>query len=149
MKKIFALAAIALMSCTAFVEKASAQYDMTSSYGNAKDTITNTSNNTVAIHVTQGWSYIAFQPVVKKISGTLTSNSNAILQGSIDGVNYTSIAADTLHITNTANNVTMFSISAAAGNLYNYFRMSYTGVGTMVATLQCKCLFKTLDTINK
>jgi len=141
MKKIISFLAVALIAITSVAQTT---FPMASSYtGVYIDTVTNTGTGYVQIKFDGTYSYISIQPVVTKISGTLTSNSNAKLQGSIDGTNFVDITGDTLNITNVSTaQHTIWTKTAATGNPYYWYRVSYTGVGTMSAKLQARILFR-------
>lgn len=117
-----------------------------------KDTVTNSGTNSVTLQVQNWYETLSIQPIVTKLSGT--AGGTVTLQGSNDGTNFvtvntkylstldpyfTSGAAATLSITNTTTNTGIFVI---LGSPYQYYRLSYTGSGTMSCTLQGK-LFAT------
>lgn len=143
MKK-FLLLFVATIALSATTIAQPTTWDMESSYdGVYIDTVTNTGTGYVDIKFDATYSYISIQPVVTKISGTPTSNTNCKLQGSIDGVNFKDITGDTLQITNTSSAIsTVWTKTAATGNPYYWYRVSYTGYGTMSAALKAKILFR-------
>lgn len=63
------------------------------------DSLTNADTVNKVINVTAGYSGIAIQPVVTKVSGT--AGGNVILYESVDGTNYKS-TGDTLAVANSA-----------------------------------------------
>ena len=142
MKKLIALITLTLVVVTANVATAQVTFDMKSGYSLTTDTVTNTGSNYVKISFQDSYKYMSIQPVVTKVSGTITSNTNVKLQGSIDGTNWVSITGDTLNVTNQTTNTTIWKLDAAATNPYYYFRCYYVGYGTMVATLKAKVLFR-------
>lgn len=136
MKKIFLLSAIALCSMLATSLKAQVS-PMLSTYGNAKDTVTNTGVNYVTITTTKSQNNVSVQPVITKISGTVAGTY--YLQGSLDGINYVSIVGDSVTATNVTTNTKIWKESTRA---YQYYRIGYTGSGTMVATLKGSCFYQ-------
>lgn len=142
MKKLLSIIAIVAISLTAIAQPT--VFPMASSYSGVYiDTVTNTGSGYVQIKFDQTYSYISIQPELTKISGTLTSNSNVKLQGSVDGVNYVDIAGDTMTVTNVSTAISkVWTKTAATGNPYYWYRVSYTGVGTMSAALKAKILFR-------
>lgn len=136
---------LVVATITTNVTSVSAQtFDLTSKYGLKMDSVTNTATNYDSIKVIAAYSWMAVQPTVTKVSGTLTSNTNVLLQGSIDGVSWVTVnAADTLHITNVTTPIsTVWILSETEANSYLFYRVKYTGYGTMVATLKAKAIFK-------
>lgn len=118
------------------------------STGGTTATITNTATAYVGVQVKQWYSTVSIQALVHKTSGTVAGT--VTLQGSNDGTNF--VTVNTGYITNdittapfttgggatlTATNVTDKSkIFVVRGSPYEYYRLSYTGSGTMVATLK-------------
>lgn len=100
------------------------------------DTVTNTGTGALFITLTQPYSNLTIQPKVTRISGTMNSNSAPKLQGSIDGTNYYDIAGDTLHITNTASPIVDDWVKTSQA--YKYYKVTWTGTGTMSAKLEAK-----------
>lgn len=138
MKKILiALFAVTLTAASSIAQTLT--FDMKSSYGLSKDTVTNTGTNSVKMALNKTYSYVAIQPTFTKLSGTITFNSAPILQGSIDGTNWVTVnAADTLHMVNQTTNTTVWKLSASEMNNYYYYRVYYAGAGTMSGTLKAK-----------
>lgn len=137
MKKIFAIAMVGLLSLTATVKAQNSAYvDMKSKYSLSKDTVTNTSTDSLKIVLTESYHNLTIQPKVTKISGTPTANSTPQLYGSLDGKNYYAIAGDSLHITNTSSPiVTNWVLTAQA---YRVYKIVWTGTGTMSAKMEAK-----------
>lgn len=80
---------------------------------------------------------VSIQAVIAKTSGTLAGT--VTVQGSIDGVNYETVNASlvlptpaTYTVTDVATQSKTFVIT---GSPYLYYRLSWTGSGTMVGTL--------------
>ena len=145
MKKIFALLFAVTMTVAVNAQTAATvTFDMKSaSYSQVNDTVTNTGSAQVIINFFKIWDYISVTPIVTKISGTLTANSTAKLQGSVDGTNWFAVnAADTLHIVNQTTNTTSWIVTSDEANPYAYLRVYYPGAGTMVATLRAKICLK-------
>lgn len=142
MKTIFALL-FAVTICFVSVQAQVVTFDMKSKYGLTKDTVTNTGNNADSIAIFKKYTYISVQPVVTKISGTLTNATNVKLQGSVDGINWQIVnAADTMTIANQTTNTKVWIVPAAEACPFAYLRVYYVGSGTMVATLKAKVCFK-------
>lgn len=87
------------------------------------DTLTNTDTLNKVFTVSAGYSSIAVQPVVTKISGTVAGN--VIFQGSLDGTNYQDL--DTLALSNVATNSAVF---AHAPTPYVHYRVRFITSGT-------------------
>ena len=100
------------------------------------DTVTNTGTGALFIALSQPYSNVTIQPKVTKISGTMTSNSNVKLYGSIDGTNYYAITGDTMQITNTSSPIVTAWVKTSQG--YKYYKVQWTGAGTMSAKLEAK-----------
>lgn len=100
------------------------------------DTIANTATGYVTKTVPNYWEYVAIQAVVTKLSGT--AGGTVTLQGSIDGTNYVTVKAAylngtaTLSVSNVTTNTKIFVVT---GSPYKYYRLSYTGSGTMSCKL--------------
>lgn len=97
------------------------------------DTITNSGTKTNTLKVTSDYGKISIQSVVTRLSGT--AGGTITLQVSNDGSNWVSIDTGavvskkyTYTVTNTTTQSTMFTIYRPA---YLYYRVSYTGTGTM------------------
>lgn len=100
-------------------------------YSNAIDTVTNTGTKTLTLRVNSWYRTVVIQPVLTKISGTV--GGTVTLQGSNDGTNYVTVSssysdAQTLSASNVATQTKLFKIT---GSPYAYYRLSYTGTGTM------------------
>jgi hypothetical protein len=110
---------------------------MLSVYSNTTDTVTNAATKTLTLPVTKAWyKTITIQAVVTKISGTAAGT--VTLQGSNDGSNYVTVSssysdAQTLSVSNTTTNTKLFKIT---GTPYLYYRLSYTGSGTMACKIK-------------
>lgn len=109
---------------------------MLSNYSLTSDTITNSGSGYVDYTLTNYYEKVTFQPVVTKLSGT--AGGTVTLQVSNDGTNYVTISstyasATTMSVTNVTTNTTMLTVTSSP---YRYYRLSYTGSGTMSCTLK-------------
>lgn len=107
--------------------------NLLSSYGLTSDTVTNTGTSYLEVTVNGVYQQLAFQVVITEISGT--TDGNVILQGSVDGVNFSSIGSDTLDAADVASQSHVFICSDAK---YLVYRVSWTGTGTMSASFTAK-----------
>lgn len=127
MKKLFLLAIL-----FAIASIGSAQVTpMTSIYNHPTDTVTNAGINFVYATSLNSQSNLSVQPVITKISGTIAGTY--YLQGSLDGVNYLSIVGDSTVATNVTTNTKVWFL---ATKYFKYYRIGYTGTGTMSGTLR-------------
>jgi hypothetical protein len=106
---------------------------MTSNVSLSSDTTTNTGTSYLTLPTTQWYNTVTVQSVVTKISGTVAGT--VTLQGSNDGINYNTVNASyadavSYSPTDQATNTRIFIIT---GSPYRYYRLSYTGAGTMSA----------------
>jgi len=101
------------------------------------DTITNTGTDAVNLSVSGYYSTLSIQVKTLKLSGTV--GGTITLQGSNDGSNYVTVNTNYLEsgtATLTAlNQTTTSKIFVIVGAPYKYYRLSYTGTGTMAARL--------------
>jgi hypothetical protein len=143
MKKYFSLVAgILIVIAATFMESKAQVIDLKSPYNLTSDTVTNT--GTVFLTTRTFDTKISastVQVVVTKISGTVGGTIS--LQGSLDGSNYkalntaeTQTALATITATD-ANNVYHWRLS---GNPFVYYRVSWTGTGTMAASFTAQLL---------
>lgn len=134
MKKLFSLILVSVLFTVTTPAKAQSSVvtSMLSNYGNALDTVTNTATNYVYVHLTTtGWTNVSVQPVITKLSGT--GAGTYYLQASLDGTNYRSIIGDSVTATNITTNTFIWKEATTA---YKYYRVGYTGSGTMSSTLK-------------
>lgn len=108
---------------------------MLSDYSLTSDTITNTGSGYVQYTLSNYYEKVSFQPVVTKLSGT--AGGTVTLQVSNDGTNFVTISssyasATTLSVTNQTTNTSILTVTSSP---YKYYRLSYTGSGTMSCTL--------------
>ena len=99
------------------------------------DTVVNSAAVNIDLKVTGGYNTGAYQVVITKVSGTVAGN--AILKGSVDGTNYVNI--DTLATTDVATQTKIFTETPVK---YPFYRVTYTGTGTMAAIISGKAHFK-------
>ena len=132
------LLSILFVFCLSFTLKA--QVAMTI----AGSPVTNTGIATATATITQSYETATIQAVFTKTSGTLAGT--ATLQASLDGTNYTTVAtqatvagASTYTVTDVATQSVIFIINKAP---YKYYRVSWTGTGTMVGTMAAYILPK-------
>lgn len=109
---------------------------MLSSYSLTTDTATNTGTTYLQITLSNYYEKVSFQPVVTKVSGTAAGT--VTLQGSVDGTNYVTVntsysSAQTMSVTNVTTSTALLTVTSSP---YRYYRLSYTGSGTMVCTLR-------------
>jgi hypothetical protein len=109
---------------------------MLSNYSLTSDTITNSGTGYVEFTLNSFYERVSFQPVVTKLSGTAAGT--VTLQGSIDGTNFVTVAssyvtAATMSVTNVTTSTSMLIVTDSP---YRYYRLSYTGSGTMSCTLK-------------
>jgi hypothetical protein len=129
MKKFILIAVLGL-----FTFAASAQVsNMTSQYSQTTDTVTNAGTKYMYITSSNSQENISVQAVITKTSGTVAGTY--FIQGSLDGTNYVSdiVASDSVTATNVTTNTKIWVLDSKA---YKYYRVGYTGNGTMVATLK-------------
>lgn len=109
---------------------------MLSNYSKVSDTIVDSGSGYLDKRVTGGYNTLSIQTVVTKISGT--AGGTVTVQGSVDGTNFVTvntafISAQTQAITNVTTNTKVFVIT---GSPYAYYRLYYTGTGTMSCILK-------------
>lgn len=120
---------------------------MLTTYGTTIDSVTNTGVNWVKTKVTRAFEKIAIQAVCTKKTGTQAGT--VTLQGSLDGANW--VTVNTGYLVNdittapfttggtatlTATNVAVSTkIFVVRGSPYQWYRLSWTGSGTMLSTL--------------
>jgi hypothetical protein len=115
-----------------------------SAFGQAKtmttvgSPVTNTGTATSTIKLEDTHKQVTLQAIVTKTSGTLAGTIT--LQGSLNDTNYVTIptqavvgAASTYTVTDVATQSVAFIVNNSP---YRYFRLSWTGAGTMVGTLR-------------
>lgn len=126
MKYIFSM----LLFCLAFTFVNAQTVNFTGT-----DTVVNTGAVDINLRVTGGYESGAYQIVITKVSGTVAGN--AILKGSVDGINFVNI--DTLATTDVATQTKIFTEAMVK---YPFYRVTYTGTGTMAAIIRGIAHFK-------
>lgn len=104
------------------------------------DTLSNTDTTSKIIAVTGGFSTLAIQPVVKRLSGTAAGS--VVLYGSIDGVNYVA-TGDTLSLTNQVTNTTLWKIGVPS---YSYYKVVAISSGSVSEVLNVFYLVRKYQT---
>jgi hypothetical protein len=142
MKKLFALLlSLTLLLVVGF--KAEAQQTLRTFTGShvALDTVANTGTTVWTIHNPGAKTNTSVWIKVTKIGGTV--GGTITLQGSIDGVDWkalntpnTQTALATITATDASNTYHWILV----GNPLNYYRVSWTGTGTMSASATCSLL---------
>jgi len=140
MKKLFILLFVGLVAFSAIETKAQV-YSLLSPYSFTSDTVTNTGTaylSTVSISPAPAVTTTIWVGVTK-ISGTV--GGTITLQGSIDGTNWKA-----MNTPNTATALATFTATDASntyhwvisGSPMPYYRVSWTGTGTMSASFIAK-----------
>jgi hypothetical protein len=101
----------------------------------AGDTVVNTATVTKVIDITGAYKGVVIQAKSTKISGTVAGTIK--LQASIDGTLYTDVTSQTGSATDVASMQLLFYATAP---LARYYRVTWTGTGTMSAVLSVKYL---------
>jgi hypothetical protein len=122
MKKLISLMLVAFVALATFGQYGTAyQFPVV-----AGDTITNTGTANKVITATGGYSDIAIQVVLTKVSGTAAGTVK--VEGTLDGTNYYALG-DTLAGRDAA---TVTKIFTHSGTPYVKYKVTFTGAGTMV-----------------
>lgn len=131
MKKIL----FALLILTTFASKAQV---LTFTPGG--DTIRGGSTINIMTAVIPGsWGSVTVQPVFLKFSGTPAGT--AFLQGSLNGQDYNTIGADSIHIGNVS--TTQSTFWTFSTTQFPYYRIKTTsGAGTMKVVERCYIMYK-------
>lgn len=108
--------------------------NMVTPTNSAVATTTNTSTSYVSLPVTAWYNTVTIQSVVTKVSGTV--GGTVTLQGSLDGTNYSTVSSSYADVTSytPTDQATNSKLFVVTGSPYKYYRLSYTGTGTMNAT---------------
>lgn len=96
----------------------------------AGDTVVNTATVAKTFNISGDYKGIVVNPVFTKISGTVAGTIK--LQGSLDGTTYTDVASQTFTATDIATGQTLWYVAAP---LARYYKITWTGTGTMSAVL--------------
>jgi hypothetical protein len=138
MKKILIIAGLTIASIAALSIKSKAQeLTMLSPYSLSSDTVTNTGTAYLTVRGRQiNSSWTSIQVDCTEISGT--TGGTITIQGSIDGTDFKAIpTTDTQTSVTTATAADVASqtfIWRLQGNPFQYYRVSWTGTGTMAAS---------------
>lgn len=133
MKKLFSL--LILMAFVLTLTHA-----QTTTLVQSGDTVVNTATKACSLRVSQSYKKVTIQALITKISGTV--GGTLTLQGSLDNgttwstVDTASFVSDgpaTFTATNVASQTKTWIIN---GSPYLWYKLSYTGTGTMSATLK-------------
>jgi len=128
MKKIIAIVGLFVAIATASESKAQVQTMTASTY-----TVTDTGVINLGLKLNEYWETVTVQYVGTKLGGTVAGTS--VLQGSVDGTNYETIAArmflDSLNSYTNTNITTNTKIWELRHSPYLYYRVACTGSGTM------------------
>lgn len=99
----------------------------------AGDTVVDAGTASKTFNISGDYKGIVVNPVFTKISGTVAGTIK--LQGSLDGSTYTDVASQTFTATNIATGQTLWYVAAP---LARYYKITWTGTGTMSAVLSYK-----------
>lgn len=108
-----------------FVTSADAQIYVLRSSAGALDTVANSGTVTMTARVPGDGARVAIQATFAKVSGT--PGGTAILYGTIDGVHWAQISADTLTVTNVTSGSKIWVIE---GHPCTSYQVKWTGSGT-------------------
>jgi len=140
MKRLLSVA-IALMSLATFTANAQAPNTLKNMLSSpthvSTDTVTDAGVKLQSVAVPGYQEVVTIQTVITKINGTVAGT--VIIQGSLDGVNYTTIGTDSYTATNVATQSKTWSVNPST---FAYYRVSYTGTGTMSAKINSKLLHR-------
>jgi hypothetical protein len=144
MKKfLFIVGVLAAVLAMSTIETKAQEKNLLSPYSLTSDTVTNAGTAYLSVRNTEKSSLTptTIQVVVTKISGTVGGTIS--LQGSVDGTSYkalntaeTQTALATITATD-ASNVYHWRLS---NNPFTYYRVSWTGTGTMAASFTAQLL---------
>jgi hypothetical protein len=140
-KLIFILSAVALLIVCQPEAKSQSLYKLLSTYSKEVDTVTNAATSILTSGlVSSGSTTATVQVNITELSGTTAGTLT--LFGSIDGTNFialTDATAVPAIATKTATDVASQSfLWRVTGNPMRYYRVSWTGSGTMAATFNAQ-----------
>jgi hypothetical protein len=142
MKNILMLCSFVLSLLMVSTIDSQAQQDMKDGSGLATVTVTNTGTAFVTSPASlKSASKTTIVVVVTKTSGTVAGTIT--VQGSLDGTNFVALNTEetqTALATKTAADASAVYSWRLVGNPYVYYRVTWTGAGTMVATMSAKVL---------
>lgn len=116
-----------LLACLAL--SVNAQVAFKHSVTNPTGTVTNAGIDTAKASIPSYYETLKIKITVTKTSGTV--GGTAILQRSVDGIDYAPVLGDTLTLSNVAS---QFKVIDAPKDGNIFYRVLTTGTGTMVAT---------------
>lgn len=110
--------------------------NMKSSYNLNSDTCVNSATTYVGLTVANYYKKVSIEAVITKISGTV--GGTVTVQGSVDGTNYVTVSSSYSTVTTftPTDQATNKKLIVVTGSPYKYYRLSYTGTGTMSATIK-------------
>lgn len=128
MKNIICFLSLCFIFAMSYESKAQVQTMTASTY-----TVTDTGVINLGLKLNEYWETVSIQYVGTKLGGTVAGTS--VLQGSIDGTNYESVAPrmclDSLNSYTNTNVTTNTKIWELRHSPYLYYRVACTGSGTM------------------
>jgi hypothetical protein len=134
MKKIVLISVLALL--TMFTHAQNEAKIMLGSNGLAVDTVSNTGTETWTLRVPGYQKTVAVQFVATKISGTVAGS--VTLQGSLNGTNWATVPSQSAFTaTDVASQTAVWKFD---GSGFSYYRLSWTGTGTMSASARAYLL---------
>ncbi len=113
-------------------------YTMTGTY--SPDTVTNTATKACSLKVSNPYRQVTIGAFITKISGTVAGT--VTLQGSLDGVNFFTVDSSAIQTDGNINSPATYTATNVASQLkvwilnytpYLWYKLSYTGSGTMSA----------------
>lgn len=142
MKKVFLFLTALFLLAFAPSEEVTAQVTLKATFnsstqavsGASEVTVTNTGSDTLFTPKLSKGKLAIFVVTFTETSGT--SGGSAVLQGSVDGTDYAAIGS-AYTVTDVAGVSTTFKV-LAVDNAWNFFRIVYTGTGTMVNKMKAK-----------
>ncbi len=138
-KLIFLLSAILLFA----VGGVNAQVTQMTGVYTSGDTVLNTGTKACSLRVARGYRQITVAALLTKISGTVAGT--VTLQSSIDGTNFFTLDSCAIQTDGNINSPATYTATNVASqqkvwiinyNPYLWYKLSWTGVGTMSATLK-------------
>lgn len=131
---LFAFAALTMLFVAAPTEEVSAQtgYFLSSPTHANIDTVDNTEALSQIKQITGYHKVLSIQSTITKISGTVAGS--VVLMGSLNGVTYDTVStAELFYPTNVATQTKVWALGVSD---YVYYKVIYTGAGTMSAKIQ-------------
>lgn len=109
------------------------QTDFNQTSSNKAGALLNTTPDTMAVFAKADYNFVGIQPVITKASGTMAGT--AILNVSLDGLNWFPVVGDTLTLSNVAINTTTWRFDSP---IYNFYRIIVSGATTVTGTAYSK-----------